>query len=133
MFKLNYDVKTFSFKIYEDKFTDDSVLRMEIIIKGENLSVDKFEKAIENIKRAVEDENNKFNTCKILLKLLRAEDLELYKQKINVSPIELFPKFEYVKDLDEKRKEYKGTKYISWDIFKQFSDNLAHATGGNIK
>lgn len=131
MFKLSYDIKNFSFKTYEDKFTDDSVLRMEIIIKGKDLSVDEFEKAIENIKYAVEDENNKFNTCKLLLKLLRAEELELYKQKINASPIELFPRFEYVKDLDEVRKEYRGIKYISWQIFKQFSDNLEHATGGN--
>lgn len=128
MFKISGNAEKFSIKIYEDKFTDESILRTEIIIHDneEQDHQEKFENCIEKLKAVVNKENNKLNTYSIMLELLNIEKdrLDNSEHKRNISPMEIFPKYSLVRDFGDGRLEYKGEKIISWETFIKFINNL---------
>lgn len=128
MFKINSDIDNFLLKVYEDKFVDDSIVRMEIIIDDKNKESHKkeFEQIMEQIKSIAEDSNKSLNIYKILLKLLRTEEIFLSRDNVNLSPVDIFPQFSIVQVMSDGRTEYKGSKHISWEMFCQFSNSLSH-------
>lgn len=128
MFKISGDSNSFSFKIYEDKFIDESILRMEIFVHDneEEFHKDEFENYIEKIKLCSDKDEKKINTYSIILNLLIIEKdkLEQSENKRNISPVEIFPKFSIIRDLGDGRIEYKGEKVISWNTFVTFVNKL---------
>lgn len=134
MLKINYSTNPFSFKIYEDKFMDNSIVRTEVFIDDEDRLAHKmrFEEIMNQIKEVFENNDTSLNTHKLLLKILRAEEIVLTKvTPVHLSPVDIFPRFWLLREHQDGRKEYEGVKYINWETFIHFSKFIINALKTN--
>ena len=130
MFKISGDSSKFIFKIFEDKFKDGSIIRLDIVIQDDdinNVNSEEFERILNQLKEDIEGEGNNYNMYKLLLKIFKSEEFILSKNNINISPIKAFPKFNVTRELSDGKIEYNGVKNISWDTFVHFSNVISHA------